>query len=359
MQNVELSSKISTFIDKWRLYIKKYAKSIGLCYTDEDDWIQTARLTFWEVVNKFDENRSCSLDTFVLNMVRLRLIDLKRSESSSWINNCVPLDPKKTEMISPEWRELQIEVSKDSKGILDLIYAGHSITALRRRLGIPEQMIQMAKDEALLEITKGGNMQLRELLIQRLQEFNLPYRDNEDNLTLANRILTKRSTIRSRRYRVVETPDGKPKTGEGKICAATGCGRVAIQGSKFCGLSCAEKSYQALKKRKGTSGVSGLVRTHDELEVLPWQGEESDEGVATLGNPFLESTSAHWVFELLRTGGVKEDLTERLKPVLAEKKIKCSSLLVRIRRVITDTRKLGFEIRKSHGGFFHLTGRRK
>jgi hypothetical protein len=147
--------------------------------------------------------------------------------------------------------------------------------------------------------------------------------------------------------------DGDPKQ---RQCSYVGCESNAMVGSKFCSWVCTEKAFAEMKKAKTTGGAS-VVGPSDKDK--PYEGEASEESISKLINPFGTNTGAHEVFELFRVGGTKEIIATKLDKILQEKEIKCQSPLERVRRVITDTRRLGFELRKSKGGFFKLTGRTK
>jgi len=351
----DMDKQIDAWVEQWIPFIRKFARSLGLSHTDEDDWVQTARTVYWQVFPKFDESRGRSLDSYVLDMVKNRLLDMKRRENNQnrfWLHGSVPIDS--IDIYGDEdVEELQLEVSKDSEVVLRLIYAGYSIREIKKSLGFPMSVINRAKDEAAKMFVEGGNQMMRPLLEERAKELGIVIEDGEDDLTLASRILAHGSTAR-RQFRVVPAPKGKRGRPKNKTCAASGCESPVFDKSSFCSLTCADRAYSEMKKnRQKRPFTTGSAKGGD------FKGDESEEAIMSLENPFSIGTSAHEAFELFRFGGTKKDLAEKLDQVLASKAIKCTSPDERVRRVVTDTRRLGFELKKSKGGFFKLTGRKK
>jgi len=363
---------IESWVRKWTPFIKKLAFHLNLHDTDEDDWLQTARLVYWEVADRFDPNKGKSFDSFVLDMLKLRLLDLKKAESNMnrfWLRNSVAIDDLDVWCPIPEYRILDLDVSKDSETVLRLIYAGYSIPDLRRQLGIPISVINRAKDEMAKHFIEGGNTMMRAWLEERARELGIIAEVDENDFSLANRILSHGKTAR-RKFRIVPVPQKEENEGNedgeytenslkipektGPICLGIGCENAVIEGSRFCSLTCAERSFKELRKdRKKSQSVERSATN------AAYSGEISSEAIKALENPFPGGSSAHEIFELFREGGTKDTLAEILDSALMKKGIKCISPTERVRRVVTDTRRLGFELRKSKVGFFKLTGRKR
>lgn len=348
--------EIEKWVKQWTPFIQKFAKNLGLIHTDIDDWLQTARTVYWEVRDKFEEDGGKSLNSFILDMLKLRLIDLKRAEGNQnrfWLRESLSLSVDDTFCACPEGRALELNVSDDSKTILKLLYSGYSVTELRRNLGIPSRSINKAKDELMVQFAKEDRMKLRVFLEERARELGISIEEDEKDYEVANRILSHGHSVK-RRFRIVPAVNG---TGDKK---EKNCGycedNTAVDGSKFCSLMCAEKAFKDLKKEKVRKKAFVKTAVDHKKE---FEGDICEESIRGLVNPFPPNTGANEVFELFRVGGTKKILAENLDKVLLDKNIKCISPDERIRRVITDTRARGFELAKSKGGFFKLTGRRK
>jgi hypothetical protein len=292
--------------------------------------------------------------------VKLRLLDLKNEESyvnRHWLRG-PSLDEHEINGITATAvaTSLDLDVSKDSKTILNLFIQGYTERELERA-EFPIEFIQHAKDEAVLAFLLSGEngMKLREFLMQRCQELSIQVVGTEDDLSLANLILSNGANAK-RRLRVVPVPEDQPK--DGRKCAMVNCDNRALRGSSFCSLSCAEETMKSMKREVRVKEAL-VMRQGKESKEEQYQGEASEDGIAALINPFDAGTAAREVFELFRTGGTKEQLAESADRALQQGGIKCVSPSERVRRVITDVRRLGFELVKSKGGVFRLTGRKR
>ena len=242
----------------------------------------------------------------------------------------------------------------EGKAREDMARADKAEAVLRNETFI--ESFEYLEDEFTKAFVEGGNQMMRPMLEERAREIGMLVDPNEDDLTLASRILSHGSTAK-RRFRIVPASDSSDGD-EIRSCALKNCANNAIDGSKFCSLACAEKAFSSLKRGKARSVVTTMSNvTRD--GPREFHGEECDDTIMALENPFGEGTGAHEVFELFRIGGTKETLVERFGRIMVEKGIKCISPIERVRRVITDTRRAGFELSKTKGGFFRLTGRRR
>lgn len=352
----QLSHEIDEWVAKWERFITGHARLLSL-RSSKDEILQTAALTYWEVIKKFIPGKGKALDTFILDMVKLRLIDMKRKESRAPIT-CEDVILTSSVALEPEdidW--LYAEMTPDSAAILKLLHSGYSANELQIKIGIPRRMIQRVKDETIYHFLKGGVMvKFRDYLVERAHELSLRVPDDIEDLALANMILTNGQQVR-RRFKVVPVSEENKGDLPGRKCAAQFCENPAANRLKFCSQSCAESELKAVKQ--DAKGPKGIVRRKDELKVMSFTGETGEAAIAALPNPFEAGSSAREVFELFRTGGTRAELAAALGEVCERKEIKCTSPDARIRRVVTDARRLGFELPKSRGGVFRLTGRRK
>jgi len=349
--------EIQRWVKQWAPFIKNFGYRLGLKHTDQEDWFQTARTVFWEVRSKFRNGAGKSLDSFILDMLKLRLLDLKRAEANQnrfWLRESVDIDKVSVFLPEQEKRVLELNVSKDSATVLRLIFAGYSKVELHRKLGFPVGVINHAKDEALLQFVKEGDMKLRGFLEERCKELSIQFDGNDDDLGLANKILTIGKTAK-RKFKIVPASSGGGDAAA-TVCKNRSCDNNTVNGLKFCSVVCAEQAFNALNREHKSKKRPFIQSTNGDGE---YKGEAGEQEIRDLINPYEKETAAYIIFDLFRLGGTKEILAEKLGQIVQEKDIKCTSPSERVRRVITDTRRLGFEVLKSKGGFFRLTGRKK
>ena len=144
------------------------------------------------------------------------------------------------------------------------------------------------------------------------------------------------------------------------LCAFKDCDNKTAKLSKYCSLACAELEISGLRKR--IREAKSLFSRAD-IEASGYVGESSAEAILALENPFGGRSAAHYAFELFRESGLRsglhrEEIIDRLIDACDRKNIPLRSPRERVRRVMTDTRALGFELVKDYEGRFRLTGRR-
>ena len=144
------------------------------------------------------------------------------------------------------------------------------------------------------------------------------------------------------------------------LCALDGCDNIAAKRASHCSLACAEAQIKLLRKR---IRESKSVFSRADIEASGYVGEYSVEAILAIENPFSGRSAAHYAFELFRESGLRgglnrEEIIDRLIEACDRKNIPLRSPRERVRRVVTDTRALGFELLKDDAGQIRLTGRR-
>lgn len=144
------------------------------------------------------------------------------------------------------------------------------------------------------------------------------------------------------------------------LCALDGCDNKAAKRATHCSLACAEAQIKNLRNR-----LREMPRrfSSEDLAKSGYAGEDSDQTIRALRNPFGERTAAHVGFELFRESGHgpglhREEIIDRLVERCHQKGIPLRSPRSSVRRTVTEIRSRGYELIKDNRGRLRLTGKR-
>jgi DNA-directed RNA polymerase specialized sigma24 family protein len=384
-----LTERAVSAVERYRPFIRRYVAGLQLREHDIEDCMSHAREAAWKAAPKFRTDGGKQFDGFLLDCVKRRLLDLRRHERrksrAPWFNRCslehVTACTEGAQVAKATATDIVDSLSTDSATIVRAMMAGHGAGELAAA-GVPDEMMEQARTEVACRMIEDGPMELRFYLEERARELQLspaPQPDETD-YDLMNRILS-RFAARSKKLRVVPVPENgetkpAPRVSQaggnvpsdataGAItgaqpCDHKGCDKAAAPGEEYCSIACAVAEMDAA----GRIPPAPRQQTRGDLEGAGYTGTAGEESITALANPYKKRAAAHWCFEVFREAGLsgpgftKEEMAEKLAATCKRKRITLKVPHERVRRCITETRRLGFELLKDDAGRFRLTGRR-
>jgi len=395
MEASVLTRRAVAVVERYRPLIERFAFGLHLRDHDVEDCMSLARETAWKAAPRFRTDGGQQFEGFLMECVKRRLLDARKYERrqcrSPWFNRvrfedresnvmtCATMDAGEAEVSAAD---IVDSLSTDSATIVRLLLDGHGAGELAAA-GVPDEKLEQARTEVACRMIEDRRMELRHYLEERARELQLtpaPQPDEAD-YDLTNRILAL-FTARSTKLRVVPVPEAEAEierpapvesgpvrpAGEASAgaimganpCARPGCDKPAAPGEEYCSIGCAVDELSAA----GKIHKADRQMPRSDLKEGGYSGTAGDESVAALANPFGKRTAAHWCFEIFREAGLngagftKEEMTDKLAAACKRKRITLKVPHERVRRCITETRRLGFELLKDDAGRFRLTGRR-